>query len=124
MVSLVNPDNAKESDWKLITPLEYTGYSMIWQIGGGNTLFNINGKTIQLLDYCEMQNFLNYNNSAYNPIINELRRKAKTERSKSQYYNAMYYEAQADILEAILKNGGYIEPSESITHYEIEFRYR
>ena len=124
MVSLVNPDNAKESDWKLITPLEYTGYSMIWQIGGGNTLFNIHGKTIQLLDYCEMQNFLNYNNSAYNPIINELRRKAKTERSKSQYYNAMYYEAQADILEAILKNGGYIEPSESITHYEIEFRYR
>ena len=124
MVSLVNPDSAKESDWKLITPLEYTGYSMIWQIGGGNTLFNINGKTIQLLDYCEMQNFLNYNNSVYNPIINELRRKAKTEHSKSQYYNAMYYEAQADILEAILKNGGYIEPSEAITHYEIEFRYR
>ncbi|TKZ30187.1 hypothetical protein, partial [Brachyspira catarrhinii] len=102
MVSLVNPTNAKESDWKLITPLEYTGYSMIWQIGGGNTLFNINGKTIQLLDYCEMQNFLNYNNSVYNPIINELRRKAETERSKSQYYNAMYYEAQADILERIL----------------------
>lgn len=124
MVSLVNPTNAKESDWKLITPLEYTGYSMLWQIGGGNTLFNINGKTIQLMDYNEMQNFLNYDSSVYNAIINELRKNAKTERDKSAYYYAMYYEAQADILEAILKNGGYIEPSDAITHYEIEFRYR
>lgn len=124
MVSLINPTNAKESDWKLITPLEYTGYSMLWQIGGGNTLFNINGKTIQLMDYNEMQNFLNYDSSVYNAIINELRKNAKTERDKSAYYNAMYYEAQADILEAILKNGGYIEPSDAITHYEIEFRYR
>lgn len=124
MVSLVNPTNAKESDWKLITPLEYTGYSMLWQIGGGNTLFNINGKTIQLMDYNEMQNFLNYDSSVYNAIINELRKNAKTERDKSAYYNAMYYEAQADILEAILNNGGYIEPSNAITHYEIEFRYR
>lgn len=58
MVSLINHTNAKESDWKLITPLEYMGYSMLWQIGGGNTLFNINRKTIQLMDYNEMQNLL------------------------------------------------------------------
>lgn len=37
----------------------------------------------------------------------------------------MYYEAQADILEAIIKNTTIevIKPDEAMTHYEIDFMY-
>lgn len=132
MASLVNPANAKEEDWKLISPLKYTGHSLVWQIGAENMLFNLSGgKMIQLMDYSKMEDFANNN---YNSIINELRKEAKKYReyaenstysSYGEYYQAMYYEAQADILEAIIKNTTIevIKPDEAMTHYEIDFMY-
>ena len=94
-----------EYDWKLIAPLEYTGYSIIWQIGDANMLFNMNGKIIQLMDYSKMNYFLNSTYSDYLPVINELKSKAREQRqyaerynSYSYYYQAMYYEAQSDII--------------------------
>lgn len=130
MLSTVNPTNAKNSDWKLITPLEYTGYSMVWQIGADNYLFNLDGKIFQLMDYSQINGFIQ-KEAEYSSIIKELRQKGEQNReqaekstsySQSYYYNAMYYDAQADILEKIFSKGGYIEPPEAITHYEIEFR--
>ena len=118
-----------EYDWKLIAPLEYTGYSIIWQIGDANMLFNMNGKIIQLMDYSKMNYFLNSTYSDYLPVINELKSKAKTQRyyaerynSYSYYYQAMYYEAQADMITEIFNNIEYIKPEEAITHYKIEFK--
>lgn len=130
MLSTVNPTNAKSDDWKLIAPLEYTGYSMVWQIGADNYLFNLDGKIFQLMDYSQMNSFIQ-KEAEYSSIISELKKKAEQYReqaekyidySKNYYYDAMYYEAQADILEAIFNKGGYIKPDDAITHYEIKFR--
>ena len=128
MFSKVNPTNAKQDDWKLIAPYEYTGYSMVWNMGSQNYLFNVKNEIYQLMDYSYL-NYFDY--TSYNNIINELRRLGKTERENAEkysskyyyYYRAMYYEAQADILEAISKKGGYIKPEHAVTHYKIDFMH-
>lgn len=127
MVSDTNP-YISEYDWKLIAPLEYTGYSIIWQIGDANMLFNINGKIIQLMDYSKINYFLNSTYSDYLPVINELKSKARKQRQYAErynsyydYYQAMYYEAQADMITEIFNNIEYIIPEQAITHYKIEF---
>lgn len=130
MLSSENPNDTKDSDWKLITPLEYTGYSMVWQIGANNMIFNLNGKIFQLMDYSKVEELLT-SASEYYQAINELkkigrehRERAETYNSKYYYEQAMYYETQADMLELILKNENVevIKPDEAITHYEIKFR--
>lgn len=128
MFSKVNPTNAKQDDWKLIAPYEYTGYSMVWNMGSQNYLFNVKNEIYQLMDYSYL-NYFDY--TSYNNIINELRRLGKTERENAEkyssksyyYYRAMYYEAQANILEAISKKGGYIKPEHAVTHYKIDFMH-
>lgn len=128
MVTLINPATAKEEDWKLISPLKYTGNSLTWQIGAENILFNLNsGKMLQLIDYSKMNDFADNN---YNSIINELRRLGKVERENAEksgksYYQAMYYDAQADILEMTIKNTNIeiIKPEDATTHFEIDFIY-
>ena len=123
MTTLVNPDNAKDDDWKLINPLNDTGHSFVWQIGDGNMLFNLNsGKKLQLIDYSKINDFDNNN---YSAIINELRKEGKKHRENNNYYQAMYYEAQADILEITIKNTTIevIKPEEATTHFEIDFIY-
>ncbi|WP_161976143.1 hypothetical protein, partial [Brachyspira catarrhinii] len=128
MVSDTSP-YISEYDWKLIAPLEYTGYSIIWQIGDANMLFNINGKIIQLMDYSKINYFLNSTYSDYLPVINELKSKARTQRQYAErynnnyyYYQAMYYEAQIDMITEIFNKIEYIKPEEAITHYKIEFK--
>ena len=128
MVSDTSP-YISEYDWKLIAPLEYTGYSIIWQIGDANMLFNINGKIIQLMDYSKINYFLNSTYSDYLPVINELKSKAITQRQYAErynsyyyYYQAMYYEAQIDMITEIFNKIEYIKPEEAITHYKIEFK--
>ena len=123
MTTLVNPTNAKDDDWKLINPLNDTGHSFVWQIGDGNMLFNLNsGKKLQLIDYSKINDFDNNN---YSAIINELRKEGKKHRENNNYYQAMYYEAQADILEMTIKNTTIevIKPEEATTHFEIDFIY-
>ena len=129
MVSDTSP-YISEYDWKLIAPLEYTGYSIIWQIGDANMLFNINGKIIQLMDYSKINYFLNSTYSDYLPVINELKSKARTQRQYAErynhyyyYYQAMYYEAQIDMITEIFNKIEYIKPEEAITHYKIEFKH-
>ena len=129
MVSDTSP-YISEYDWKLIAPLEYTGYSIIWQIGDANMLFNINGKIIQLMDYSKINYFLNSTYSDYLPVINELKSKAITQRQYAErynsyyyYYQAMYYEAQIDMITEIFNKIEYIKPEEAITHYKIEFKH-
>ena len=76
-----------------------------------------------------MNYFLNSTYSDYLPVINELKSKARTQRyyaergwGYSYYYQAMYYEAQADMITEIFNNIEYIKPEEAITHYKIEFK--
>ena len=123
MFSKVNPTNARDDDWKLIAPYEYTGYSMVWNMGSQNYLFNVKNEIYQLMDYSYLDYF---DYTSYTAVINELRRLGKIEREKNSawyYYRAMYYEAQADILEAISKKGGYIKPEHAVTHYKIDFMH-
>lgn len=127
MLSTVNPTNATEDDWKLITPLEYTGYSMVWNMGSGKYLFNVKDTIYQLMDYSYL-NYFDY--TSYSTVINELGSWGKAMRSEAEkynspdyYYYAMYYEAQAVILAVISQKGGYIKPEQAVTHYKIEFRH-
>lgn len=120
MLTTVNPTNASENDWKLIVPYKYSGDNMVWQIGSDNMLFNVNGKIILLADYSEVENFNMY--GEYSRIISDLRKEAESYRNIGDYYEAMYHEAQVEMLDKILQNNDLIKPKDAISHYEIEFK--
>ncbi|WP_300366656.1 hypothetical protein [Brachyspira sp.] len=132
MMSEVHPDNAKEDDWKLITPNNYTEKSFVWQ-GSENYLFNFDDKIVRLVDY----DSLTVRKDHYDDFSSkaEIWRKRGdkggyisvfgTRYTKEEcYFKAMYEEARAYMIKKISGfDGKYYYPDEAITHYVVEFRY-
>lgn len=119
----IDPNIAKEDDWKLLTPINYEDRSMIWQSGNDIMLFNINGKIIQLVDYdslnARIQTMKDYQN-----IIYELTLEYESYYNNKNYYEAMYYKAQIDMLKIMMLNPDiYLMPDDAVASYTINFKY-
>ncbi|CRF32098.1 hypothetical protein BRSU_0572 [Brachyspira suanatina] len=123
MVTDVDPRYAKESDWSLLTPINYDEKSIIWHSGKDTMLFNINNKIIQLVDYTAIKSRIQ-NYTIYYQVINELMMYYRNYYRNGNYYESMYYKAQADMLQMMMKNPEtYLLPDEPVESYTIEFKY-